>query len=610
MTFDLGKLEKLPVQPGVYIMKGDDGKVLYVGKAKNLRQRIKQYFQERHDGRLMIPFLVAKIAAIETIVVTSEKEALLLENNLIKEHWPRYNALLKDDKTYVALKINIKHPWPMVSLVRYKGKPQEDALYFGPYLSAYAARITLDLLNKVFPLRQCSDQELARRDRPCVLYEMKRCVAPCVGKCTKGEYAVHLERTIQFLKGQDKEVLRDLYFQMEQASNALEFEKAEVISQRIYQIEKTIEEQHVEKLSGGDVDALAIFREGEELILSQLIFREGKLLGSEHYNFSHVAQEDDELLGSFLLQHYERQSVLPHEILLPVVLDQADEIADILSTSRKRRISIITPQRGEKLTWVGMAYVNAKAAFVQKKDLKEIRERTLLEMQEKLSLNHFPRRIECFDNSHIQGTEAVAAMVAFTDGEKDTARYRKYKIKTAAPGDDYGAMYEVLLRRYKRAKEENDLPDLVIVDGGRGQLNVALKVMEELNVITLDVIGIAKEEGRHDRGMTAEQVFIQDKKDPIELKSTSPILFLLQRIRDEAHRVAITFHRKRRQKTVVSSALDQVPGIGPSRRKLLLKHFGSVKRIKEASLEELQQVRGLTQANIKALREFFRKHNL
>lgn len=586
------------------MMKSRGGVVLYVGKAKNIRQRVKQYFVPGRDGRIMVPFLVAKVDEIDTIVVTSEKEALLLENNLIKQHKPRYNALLKDDKAYIALMINIKDKWPAVSLVRYKGKPKGDALYFGPYSSAQAARETLDFINKVFPLRQCSNQELARRVRPCVLYEMKRCAGPCADKCTKEEYAQHLERTIKFLRGQDKEVLKDLYEAMHKASDALDFEKASMIQRTIQQIEKTIESQSVDKPLGGDADALGIFRQGEELTLSLLFFRSGKLLGSYYYNFTNIAQDDRELVESFLIQHYERQAEKPREILLPVALDDTGAISDILSANERHLVHIATPQRGEKRSWVEMASANAKAIFEQHRDVKVIREKTLLEMQEKFHLNRYPHRIECFDNSHIQGSEPVAALVAFRDGEKETQRYRKYKIRTAQASDDYGAMYEVLFRRYKRAKEENDLPDLVVVDGGKGQLNVALKVFSELNIITVDVIGVAKEQGRHDKGMTAEQIFLPNIKDPLLLKSTSQVLFFLQQIRDEAHRAAITFHRKRRNKGVVKSALDDIHGIGEVKRKRLLHHFGSVKKIKEATIDDLKKIKGLTQGNIEAILNF------
>lgn len=600
MPFELTKLDTLPTQPGVYIMKSQQGTVLYVGKAKNIRQRVKQYFLGR-DERVIIPYLTAKVDAIETIVTKSEKDALLLENTLIKQYQPRYNALLKDDKTYIALKINNKHPWPMVQIVRYKGRPEPDGLYFGPYTSAYAARMTLDLIHKLFPLRQCSDQEFARRTRPCILYDMKKCIAPCVGLCTKEEYERNVDRTIRFLRGHDKEILKELYEEMARHADELEFEKAAAVLKLIRQIESTLEGQHVDKPLGGDKDVISFYRQGDEVILVQLFIRAGKLLGTRHYNFAHTAEDDEELITSFLMQHYIQQTELPEEILVPHEIPDAVAIEEILSSGKPRKVYIVAPQRGDKRALLEMAYLNAEVTFQKEKDLNAIREKTLLEMQEVLHLNQYPKRIECFDNSNISGKEPVAAMIAFTEGKKDTKRYRKYKIKTVTTPDDYATMYEVLMRRYSKAQEERDLPDLVIVDGGKGHLNVALRVFTELNIVTVDVISLAKDQARHDKGLSAEQVFIPNIRDPIKLKTNSRIMFLLQQIRDEAHRFAITFHRKRRNKQTLKSGLEDISGIGPAKRRLLLKTFGSLKGVKEASRQQLEQVKGLSKANIDAL---------
>lgn len=586
-------------------MKNGEGTILYVGKAKNLRVRVKQYFVPGRDGRIMVPYLVAKVDQIETIVVTSEKEALLLENNLIKQHKPRYNALLKDDKSYIALKINKNDPWPTVKLVRYRGNPEPDGLYFGPYTSAQAARQTLELLNRLFPLRQCSDQELARRTRPCLLYQMKKCAGPCAAKCTQEEYDEHLERTIKFLRGQDKEVLKDLYEAMQHYSENLEFEKAEQILRSIRHIEKTIEIQNVDRPLGLDVDAIGLYRHGNEVVLAQLVFRGGRLIGSRNYDFANIAEEDSELFSSFLLQHYEGKTEIPPEIFLPTTLDDKKIIEEILSGRRDLKVAIHVPQRGEKKAILDMAQTNAEAHFKSQKNEELLREKTLLELQERLNLSRYPSRIECFDNSNISGHEPVSSLVVFTDALKDRKRYRTYRLKVGTKPDDYAAMQEVLMRRYKRAKEENDMPDLVIVDGGKGQLNVALKVFEELNVTGVDIIGLAKEQGRHDKGMTEEQVFLPGRGQPILLKKNSPVLFLLQKIRDEAHRVAISFHRKRRSKQTIRSALDDIPGIGPAKRRSLLKHFGSLNQIQLASPEELGKVRGISEANIASILTFF-----
>ncbi len=605
MSYDPQQIDLFPTKPGVYIMKGRRDVVLYVGKAKNLRQRVKQYFIPGRDSREKVPHLVARVHNIETIVVSSEKEALLLENTLIKEHLPHYNAIFRDDKTYISLKINHKSTWPMVQLVRYKGKPKPDGLYFGPYTSAYAARQTLDLIHRIFPLRQCSDQEFARRTRPCILYDMKRCIAPCVERCTKEEYDHHVRTTIQFLKGQDQDVLKELRAEMTTAADALEFERAGVLLNTIRYIQATIEKQRVVKVGGGDSDIFGVFREGEEVMVSQILYREGRLMGTRSYSFSGLAQDDAELLESLMMQRYEIAEDLPEEILLPVNVEDSAALEEIFTTRKGRNVQVLTPQRGDKLKLVEMAYANAESAYRREKDAKVVIEKMLTEMQEQLRLTNYPRRIECFDNSHISGTEPVSSLVAFTEGEKDSKRYRLYKLKNTAASDDYGAMREVLTRRYRRAKEENDLPDLLIVDGGKGQLNSALKVMEDLDIVTVDVIGVAKEQGRHDKGITGEQVFLPNVKDPVRLKKTSPILFLLQKIRDEAHRSAVAFHRKRRSKGTLRSALDSIEGIGPKKRQLLLRHFGSVAKLREATAEQLHAVPGLSQSNVKALLAFF-----
>ncbi len=599
--FDVRKLDDFPLQPGVYLMKDAEGHVLYVGKSKNLRQRIKQYFFPGRDEREMIPFLVAKVSQVETIVVFSEKEALLLENNLIKEHRPRYNALFKDDKTYIAIRVTTENPWPKVELVRYRGQPKADAIYFGPYTSAESARQTLELLQKLFPLRQCSDQEFARRTRPCILYDMQRCVAPCVGKCTKEEYDHHVKQVVRFLKGQNKEVVRDLQEEMQKASDRLEFERANAILQTIRHIEKTIEQQHVDRPLGVDSDVFGIFREGDEVVLSQLFLRGGKLLGSRNHNFSKIIQDDEELLTSFILQYYAGRHELPHEILVPVELEDVQELEEVLAKDSPRQVHLLTPQKGGKKTLIAMAETNAQSSFRQTKDQKVIREATLMEMKDRLHLSRYPRRIECLDISHHGGSFPVAAWVAFTDGEKDKVRYRKYKIKTAAASDDYGAMREVLMRRYQKVFEQRELPDLLIIDGGKGHLSGVLQVLKECNIISVDVIAVTKEEGRHDKGMTAERVFLPNLKDPIIFKNTSPVLFMLQQIRDEAHRFAITFQRKRSIKENVRSALEDLPGIGPAKRTMLLRHFGSLKKLLEASEAELQQVPKLTKRDIETL---------
>jgi excinuclease ABC subunit C len=609
MPFDPAQLKNFPPLPGVYLMKNKEGKVLYVGKAKNLRARVKQYFVPGRDGRTMVPYLTAQVETIDTLVVTSEKEALILENNLIKQHRPRYNALLKDDKTFFSLMINHKHQWPMLRVVRFKGKPPAGNLFFGPYAHGFAARQTLEFLRHLFPLRQCSDRELVSRTRPCILYDLKRCIAPCVNKCTKEEYDHLVEQVIQFLRGHDAFILKELRASMEEAAANLEFEKANRCYQMIHSIEKTLEKQKVEKAGLADSDVIALYREGDRVALSQLIFRQGKLLNSHDRFFPHNAQSDEELLSSFVVQTYSDQELLPQEIILPVGLKGKEVLCNLISANKTRKVKFFFPQRGNKKGLIEMAKANAQSRFLREKDEETEKEQVLIAMEEAFHLTNYPERIECFDNSNIAGTEPVSAMVVFTNGAKDTKHYRKYALRTAVASDDYGALKEVLYRRYKRAKEEDNLPDLIIIDGGKGHLNLALALLWELDVSTVDVIGIAKEEGRHGRGMTAEQIFLPDAKEAQILKPNSPILFFLQRVRDEAHRFALAFQRKRRGKKSLASTLDTLPGIGPIKKQRLLRTFGSVKRILEATADEWRSVAGITKRDIETLSQMKNSHS-
>lgn len=592
--FDPRSLVLYPDQPGVYLMKDDQGAVLYIGKAKNLRARLKQYYAEVGDQREMVPYLTAQVAAIDTIIALTEKDALILENNLIKLHKPKYNVLLKDDKTFISLVVT-RHKWPMIRIVRYKGKPKNDGIYFGPYTHALAARQTFDLIARLFPLRQCSDGELASRQRPCLLYDIKRCIAPCVNKCTEEEYRQHVESAIRLLRGQDKEVLKELKRRMAFASESLEFEKANTFLQMIHQIEHVTEVQHVDNPEAKNADVLGLYREADAVMIALLFFREGKLVGSEHFSFHLIASNDQEIIESFLLQHYKNMAKLPSEIFIPVELLQQKDVEEILQTS------IHAPQKGKKRDLVEMAYRNAKALFVREQDARSLKEKMLLDLQETLALTRFPRRIECFDTSNISGTDPVASLACFVNGEKDKSRTRLFKIKGMERADDYTAMRQVLERHFAKEKEKGDFCDLLIVDGGKGQLNIALEVLHDLGIASIDVIGLTKEEGRHDKGLSQEKIYVPHRKDPLLIDPRSPLLFLLQKIRDEAHRQAIEFHRKRRSKRTLSSELDDIPGIGPVKKKRLLQRFGSVKALKKATEEEIGAVPGISKQDLNTL---------
>lgn len=595
MPFDPKKIRLFPQEPGVYVMKSRSGQVLYVGKAKNLKLRVKQYFSKSGDTRASIPYLVSKTESIDTILVHSEKEALLLESNLIKKYKPPYNVLFKDDKSYIALKMTTKHPWPRLEIVRYRGSPPADGLYFGPYTSAGAAREVYDLLNRLFPIRQCSDQEFARRTRPCILHQMGRCIAPCVDLCTKEEYQHSVQQVVRFLRGQSQEVVKELNKQMKEASASLEFEKAGRIRKTIEKIAKTQEKQNVDVPLGVNADVWAIYREGEDLVVSLLVIRGGRLSASKNYDFTKVTQDDEEMMEAFLVQYYEKREDLPKEIFLPFSLPNKLGFEEILP------ITLHIPKRGRKKELLEMAYLNAESAFKRERDESIQIQKILLQLQEKLHLSAYPTRIDCFDNSHLSGDELVSAMVVFTDGKPNKSLFRKYRISSTVFPDDYAAMREVLTRRYTRAKKENSLPDLVLIDGGKGHLNLACKVLQDLNISTVDVISIAKEKGRHDKGSTQEKIFLPRAKNPLSLRSNSSILFFLQRIRDEAHRFVLAFQKKRRQKKSLASSLEEIPGIGPVKRKRLLRHFGSVKRILSATKEDLEKVPGITQKDIQTL---------
>lgn len=574
MLFDTKKLNTFPSEPGVYIMRDRASKVLYIGKAKNLRQRVKQYFMPGHDTRPQIPLLIAKVVTIDTIQVFSEKEALLLENTLIKQHKPHYNILLKDDKSYVVLKMT-REAWPRLALLRSKEAPPQDSHTFGPYRGIPIAKELLLMMQKTFPLRECSNEEFARRKRPCLLYQMKRCIAPCVNLCTHEEYDLHVKRALQFLRGGDKELLKSLHKEMEDKAEKLAFEEAALIRERIKNIEKGLEKQSVSSFAISDSDALAVVRGGNLTTIARAVFRLGRLTDMDIRHFKDSVEEDEELLTSFIVQEY-LTAKRPKLLLLPFSVSKGvQELFDDMT--------LVTPRIGMKKTLLNMAYKNAESAFNRESEENQIRESVLLELKSLLHLQNLPYRIDCFDNSHLSGSGTVSAMVHYVDGKKAPKGYRRFIIREAKSSDDYGAFAEALMRRY--SKEKTDLPDMLLVDGGKGQLSVAEKVFAQLGIVTVDLVALAKEEGRHDKGLSKEQVFTKDGSYDLPLRSST--LFLLQQIRDEAHRYALSFQRKRRK--IAVSELEDIPGIGPVKRKKLLKVF-SVRSIKEASLTELEKV--------------------
>ncbi|MBI3236683.1 MAG: excinuclease ABC subunit UvrC, partial [Chlamydiales bacterium] len=575
-------------------------KVIYVGKAKNLKTRIKQYFVKGRDLRAMVPFLIEQTEQIDTLVVSSEKEALLLENTLIKKHQPKFNALLKDDKTFISLMLDKSHPFPLLRLIRYKN-PLEKALYFGPYTSAEAARSAYNWVIRLFPLRQCSDEELKRRKRPCILYSIKRCCAPCVGKCTQKEYDGHVAGAIDFLEGKNKKILKSLYEQMQTASDNLEYEKASSLLKTIRHLEDTIHSrQSVTQVSSCNADAIGLYRQADEVCLVRLLFRDATLIGSEHFFFSKVLEEDEELITSYLLQSNPFTHTPAQEILVPVPLP--DSVEEILSERFKTQVDLLVPKERQKRSLLDLAKKNAEALFFQEKEKRATQEDLLLQLQEICKLTRYPQKIECFDISHHGQKLPVAAKITFIDGKKERGKRRLFQIETASAGDDLRSIQEALRRSLIRSKEEDLLPDLIIIDGGKTHLNAALAIFKELDIASIDLIAVAKESGKHTKGMTQEQIFLPEHHDPILLHFRSPLLFLLQRIRDEAHRQAIRFFHLRSKKKQLSTQLDTIPGIGKVKRMRLLQHFGSFDQILKASEEELLKVKGITSKEIQNIK--------
>ena len=589
------KLDGLTPRPGVYLMRDRNGKVIYVGKAKDLRARVRAYFRGG-DGRSQIEFLLRKVGDFETLVTQNEKEALILENNLIKQYKPRYNIRLKDDKSYLSIKVNVQHPWPRIVATRKIVK--DGSRYFGPYSSAIAVRETLDIIEKHFLLRNCTEYNFKNRARPCLQYQIKRCLAPCVLPVDSKEYQENLRRALLFIEGKQQTLMDELRRKMEEKAEALEFEAAAKIRDQIQAVEKTVERQRMVSHWGADQDIFGLYREGGFIEVQVLFVRQGKLTGNQAYSLEDIEFPDEEIMESLLTQFYQGDRFVPDEILVPIELEDREVREEYLGERKGKKVSILSPQRGDKRQLVEMAVENARQSFFERHDQEKERERMLLELQQGLRLKHYPQRIECYDISNIHGSNAVGSMVTFMNGEPDKNFYRHYRIRTVRTefgGDDFAMMHEVLKRRFARGMAEGDLPDLVVVDGGKGQLAMALAAMRELGVKDVDVAALAKERVQRSARSaeiqrTEERVFLLGQSNPIVLRRNSNALFLLQRVRDEAHRFAITYHKKLRSRATLYSELDKIPGIGGVRKRALLRAFGSIKRIEEATLEELLKV--------------------
>ena len=584
--------------PGVYIMKDAGGEVIYVGKAGNLKKRLASYFRSPVQSNMKTGVLVKKISTFETIITGSEKEALILESNLIKQYKPRYNVILKDDKRYPALRLDIKSPYPGLSIVRKIKK--DDALYFGPFTSSQAVRRTLKIINKTFKLRKCKDKGFINRSRPCLNFQMGACLAPCCFDVDKNAYNEMVKEVILFLKGRTPDLVRKIKKEMVSAAKAQDYERAAELRDRIFALEKTLEKQVAVTTDFKDRDVLAIAGSSEYSLIELLFVRGGYLLGTRHFSFAETMSTDEEMIGSFIRQYYEKSHFIPGQILVSVSISDASLLEDWLRKKREKKVSILCPKRGEKARLIEMAVRNAenrlKDLLVSVEDNMDI----LIRLQKRLKINRRLERIECFDNSGISGSELVAGMVVFEKARPKKSSYRKYRIKTVRKQDDYACMAEVLTRRYRK-EEKEPFPDLLIVDGGRGQLNIALSVIKELKLEgKFEIISIAKKDEK--KGETSDKVYKPGRVNPVSFGREGDLLLFLQRIRDEAHRFAISFHRKRRSMTSIRSALDAVPGIGKKRKETLLKHFGSIKKIQAATLEELSALPGMNRSVAKAVK--------
>ena len=589
------KLATLPMRPGVYLLKDRKGKVIYVGKAKHLRTRVRTYFRGG-DNRLQVAFLMERVAEFETLVTNSEKEALILENNLIKQYKPRYNIDLKDDKSYVSVKVTVQDEWPRLLLTRRIRK--DGSRYFGPYHSAYSVRETIDTIRRLIPLRTCSDGVFRNRSRPCLEYQIKRCLAPCCLAVDRQVYESHLREAMMLLSGKRVQLIDQIRDDMGRAAVEERFEDAARLRDRLRAIEKTQERQQMVAHGGGDQDVIGYYREAAFCDVQILFVRGGKLTGNQSFAIDGFELPDDELIAAVLTQYYQGERYLPDEVILPLDLEDREVRAEYLTDRRGRRVDVIWPQRGDRLRLLTMAQENAQHSFRERRDSDEQYEQVSVELQRRLHLRNAPKRIECFDISNIQGGFAVGSMVTFDEGKADTARYRRFRIRTVEGQDDFRSMFEVLGRRFRRAKETGDVPDLLVIDGGRGQLSVAVQVLRELEIEGVDVVGLAKARvARAARDSeierSDERVFLPGRVNPVVLRRNSNALFLLQRARDEAHRFAITYHRSLRGRERLRSVLDDIPGVGSTRKRKLLRAFGSLKRLRQASVEEIAAVPGI-----------------
>lgn len=607
--FDIEEeLKKLPGKPGVYLMHDENDTIIYVGKAISLRNRVRSYFRASTNKSPKIERMVERIARFEYIVTDSELEALVLENNLIKEHNPRYNTMLKDDKTYPYIKVTVGEPYPRVLITRQMKK--DKSRYFGPYTSAGAVKDTVDLMNKLYQLRTCQRKlpEDIGKDRPCLNYHIRQCLGPCQDYVSRETYREQVDKALEFLNGNYQPIIRDLKAQMEEAAEKLDFEEAIRCRELLNSVKKVAQKQKITDSDGEDKDIIALAKEEEDAVVQVFFIRGGRLIGREHFYMTRVAEESEErILLSFVKQFYAGTPYIPRELMLQHEIEEAELIERWLSGRKGARVYLRVPKIGTKEKLVELAAKNAALVLSQDKErIKREEGRTIGAVKEIAQLLGLPgiRRMEAFDISNISGFENVGSMVVYEKGRPKRSDYRKFKIKTVSGPDDYACMKEVLTRRFLHGRDGDEfdsftiLPDVLLMDGGRGQVNIALEVLRELE-ISIPVCGMVKDDNHRTRGL-----YYHNQELPIDRNSEG--FKLITRIQDEAHRFAIEYHRSLRSKAQVHSILDEIPGIGPARRKALMRHFKSIEDIKAADVETLRQVPQMNEASAKAVYGFFR----
>lgn len=579
-------LAAIPHATGVYLFRDGKDQVVYVGKASDLKKRLTSYFYRRNQGP-KVEAMLSNLTAVETILTDNEKEALILESNLIKKYRPRYNVILRDDKTYLSLRLDLHQKFPRISMVRRLSN--DGATYFGPFVSAASVRDTLRFLHKLFPLRRCRDSTFKSRTRPCLNHQIKRCLAPCVGLVSEEEYRKLVEQVVFFFQGRLPDLQKVLQKEMRVLAKRMEYEKAALCHDRQLAIERTLERQSVTSARLADQDAIGLYRKDKDLQISILFVRNRAVIGHRSFPFQSVQATNAEALSDFLKQFYSENKYIPSEVLLPLAIEDQALISSWLRERTGRKTSILVPRRGDKYRVLMLAMKNAESSFCQKIKGEEDTYKLLALLQEKLRLRHYPAHIEGFDISNIGGKMAVGSLVAFVGGSAKRDLYRSYRIRLPEQPDDYGMMRELLARRLQRAKEEAFWPNLLLIDGGRGHLKIAEQVLEDLHRSDrVDLIALAKGEKGE-----ADKVYLPGRKNPVVWKGNSPLLLYLQSIRDEAHRFAIAHHRKLRQKDLTRSLLDAIPGVGITLKKRLLAHFGSISKLKGASVAEIMSVKGI-----------------